>query len=226
MAILDALDGIGITLSRFASDLILFTLPEFGYFALPAELCSGSSIMPQKRNPDGLELLRGKSSTLSSRADLVRNLVRGLPSAYNRDVQESKEALLTGIDLAVDLLSVAGLTARALEVHPERLRAGFTPELFATDAAIDRVVAGESFRDAYRAVASDLDRLDAAAYDIDEIITRRSSTGAPGNLDLEFVRRRLAEAVDQRAGESQRVGAAIEALAGAPVSLYRRLSPE
>ena len=94
LALLEALDAIGLVLGRLASDLIVFTLPEFGYFTLPAELCSGSSIMPQKRNPDGLELLRGKAGTLSADADRVRNVVRSLPSAYNRDVQETKEPLL------------------------------------------------------------------------------------------------------------------------------------
>jgi argininosuccinate lyase len=220
LAVLDALDQIGLVLSRLATDLILFTLPEFGYFSLPPELCSGSSIMPQKRNPDGLELLRGKSGVLSSYADRLRGIVRSLPSAYNRDVQETKEPLLRGIDLAIEMLAVAGLTARRLTVHPERLRVGMTAELFATDAAIGRVVAGESFRDAYRAVAGELASIDPNDYDVEAVIARRSSVGAPGNVDLPFAERGLEELRGDVARERERVDAAIERLAGESLPLY------
>ena len=220
LALLEALDAIGLVLGRLASDLIVFTLPEFGYFTLPAELCSGSSIMPQKRNPDGLELLRGKAGTLSADADRVRNVVRSLPSAYNRDVQETKEPLLRSIDLTLDMLDVASLTVGRLEVHPGRLRAAFTPELFATDVALERVTAGESFRDAYRSVAADLAAIDARSFDVDEVIGRRTATGSPGNLDLGYVRRRLDELRERWSREGDRVSAAIGDLAGTPVALY------
>ncbi len=220
LAVLESLDQIGILLSRFATDLILFTMPEFAYFALPPALCSGSSIMPQKRNPDGLELMRGKSSTLSSYADLVRNVVRSLPSAYNRDVQETKEPLMRGIDLAAALLEVASLTVHELEVRPDRLAASLSTEIYATDDALDRVVSGESFRDAYRAVASDLAAGTGAQRDHAAAIARRTSTGAPGNLGLDWVREclavRRAEADDART----RIQAAVEALAGQPLALY------
>lgn len=220
LAVLDALDHAGLVLSRFATDLILFSLPEFGYFSLPPELCSGSSIMPQKRNPDGLELMRGKSATLSSYADRVRNVVRNLPSAYNRDVQETKEPLIRGIDLAADLLAVGTLTARKLEVHPDKLSAGISPELFATDAALGLVVSGTSFRDAYRAVAAGLGDLGRTSWNADDAIARRTSTGSPGNLDLPWVNAtvagRLAEVHEQRAT----IGTAIAELLGGPLPLY------
>ncbi len=220
LAVLDSLDQVGIILSRFATDLIVFTMPEFAYFSLPPALCSGSSIMPQKRNPDGLELMRGKSSTLSSYADLIRNVVRNLPSAYNRDVQETKEPLIRGIDLALDLLHVASLTVRELEVNVDRLAASLTSEVYATDDAIDRVVAGESFRDAYRAVASGLAARDAGERDAAAAIARRSSTGAPGNLGLDWVLARLADRRADVARSRERIRDAVEALAGQPLPLY------
>lgn len=220
LVLLEALDGIGLVLGRLAADLIVYTLPEFGYFTLPAELCSGSSIMPQKRNPDGLELLRGRTATLSAEADRVRNVIRSLPSAYNRDVQETKEPVMRAIDLAVDMLDVASLTVRRLEVNAERVRAAFTPELFATDVALERVRAGESFRDAYRSVAADLAAIDADAFDVDEIIARRTATGAPGNIDLEYVRERLDRVRERWGREHERVSSAVSALAGAPLRLY------
>ena len=225
LALLDALDQIGIILSRFATDLILFTLPEFGYVSLPAELCSGSSIMPQKRNPDGLELIRGKSSTLSSYSDLVRNVVRNLPSAYNRDVQETKAPLIRGIDLAIDMLAVATLTAGRLEVHPDRLAAGLTPEVFATDAALERVVAGESFRDAYRAVAAALESIESGAFDPAAAIAKRTSTGSPGNLGLEWVRERLAAVRDDGTRKRRAALGAVERLVGERLPLYPGAPP-
>ncbi len=78
--LLDGCDYIALTLSKLAQDLILFTLPEFGYFSLPSELCTGSSIMPQKKNPDGLELARSRSSVVSSSAARVKSIIRSLPS--------------------------------------------------------------------------------------------------------------------------------------------------
>jgi len=219
-AVLDALDQAGVVLSRFATDLILFSLPEFSYFSLPPELCSGSSIMPQKRNPDGLELMRGKSATLSSYADRVRNVIRSAPSAYNRDVQETKEPLVRGIDLAVDLLAVAELTASTVVVNRDRLAEAFSADIFATDAAIDRVAAGMSFRDAYREVASGIGSLDASSFDLQAVIARRTSTGTPGNVGLGHARDELDATRASVDAERERVAAAVAALAGGELPLY------
>ena len=87
---LETVEQACLTLSKLAQDLILFSLPEFGYFTLPAELCTGSSIMPQKRNPDGLELVRAKSATISAAVAQIKSIIRGLPTGYNRDFQETK----------------------------------------------------------------------------------------------------------------------------------------
>ena len=219
-AILTALDQAGVCLSRFATDGILFSMPEFGYFSLPDELCTGSSIMPQKKNPDGLELLRGKSSTLSSFADRVRDLLRGLPAGYNRDVQESKEPLVRGLDLALDMLAIARQAIGSIVVNGERLREAFTSEIFATDEALRRVAAGESFRDAYRAVGASLGDISVDSIDIDALIRQRTATGSPGNPDIESV----ISLVKKRRGELDRdrkkVSDAVSPLAGTSVSLY------
>ncbi|MCK5735243.1 MAG: argininosuccinate lyase, partial [Spirochaetaceae bacterium] len=94
--LLDALDQIALTLSKMAQDLILFSMPEFGWFTLPQELCTGSSIMPQKRNPDGLELMRAKSASVGAWAQQVKAVIRSLPSGYNRDYQDTKGPLMQG----------------------------------------------------------------------------------------------------------------------------------
>ncbi len=215
--ILDSLDQVGLTLSKFAQDLVLFSMPEFGYFRLPEELCSGSSIMPQKRNPDGLELLRAKSSTLSAAATQVKSIIRGLTSGYNRDFQETKEPFLRGLSLAHECLQIARLTVERLEVDEARLRAAFTPDIFATDAALEQVRAGASFRDAYRKVAANLGEL--AGRDPAEAIEQRTSSGNTGNLKLEGVYSAISARRHGLGSIEKRVEQAIVALIGEKVQL-------
>ena len=91
--VLHALTQIMVDLSKLATDLILFSAPEFGYFQIPQELCSGSSLMPQKRNPCGLELVRAKSATVMSCLMQVLTIIRGLPSGYNETFRKPKDRL-------------------------------------------------------------------------------------------------------------------------------------
>jgi argininosuccinate lyase len=187
--VLDALDCMGITLSKMAADLIMFSLPEFGYFSLPAEMCTGSSIMPQKKNPDGLELTRAKAAGLGSCAAQIKMVIRALPSGYNRDFQETKEPFLRGLKTALALFRIMELTIKKLKVNAKTLRAAFTPDIFATDEAYARVLAGQSFRDAYREVGLNLDKL--KALDPGETLKNRKSSGTAGNLRLEIPRAEL-----------------------------------
>lgn len=210
--ILALAENIGITLSRFAQDVILFSLPELGYFVLPPELCSGSSIMPQKKNPDALELLRAKSSTLSHYAGQVRDIVRCLPSGYNRDVQETKEPYLRASRLSVVCLQVCNLVVSKLQVKKERLRDAFTPEIFAADAAFELVSKGESFREAYRKVGTSLTALDKG--DPEKAIRLRTATGTPGNLNLDAGKEQLLVLRKQMDQRRERVERALSALMG------------
>ena len=150
---LDALDQVAMTLSRLAQDLMLFSLPELGYVTLPVELCTGSSIMPHKRNPDGLELVRARAATVSGLAGGVKGIVRTLPSGYHRDLQETKRPYLQGFEIVAGQLSVMLLTVERLQVHDDALTRALTPELFATDTAFALVRGGMAFRDAYRAAS-------------------------------------------------------------------------
>ena len=214
-AVLDVLDQIGLTLSRMAQDLILFSLPEFGYFRLPAELCTGSSIMPQKKNPDALELTRAKSATLSAWAAQVKNILRSQPSGYNRDLQETKEPYFRGLDLAAEMVAIMTLTIRRLEVVPEALEKAFTPDIFATDAAYELVRGGMTFRDAYRQVGENLDALEGR--DAQKTIGDRTHTGAAGNLGLAALRAELESRRQVCVADRARIEAAFTALAGAEV---------
>lgn len=181
----DALEQLMLTYSKLSQDLILFSLPEFGYFSLPAELCSGSSIMPQKKNPDALELMRGKAAALGGWSVWIKGVIRSLPSGYNRDFQETKEPFIRALELALQATLVMERTVEKLEVHADKLTAAFTPDIFATDAAYELVAGGMSFRDAYREVGTNLGAV--AGRDPAGAIEDRKSAGSAGNLRLELL---------------------------------------
>jgi argininosuccinate lyase len=208
-----------LTLSRLAQDLILFSLPEFGYFSLPEELCSGSSIMPQKRNPDLLELVRAKAAAVSARGAQIKSILRALPSGYNRDLQETTGPFLEGCALGLSSLQVMDLLVGRLGVDERRLAEGFRPEIYAADRALELVAEGVPFRDAYRRVAAELPAL--KDRDPREAIARKTHTGAPGNLRLEEAEARLASLRQANGEKRQRVEPKLKALAGFDVPLYR-----
>ncbi len=189
--LLDNCDYIGLTLSKLAQDLMLFTLPEFGYFQLPQELLTGSSIMPQKKNPDGLELARSRSVRIHSAATAVKGIIRSLPSGYNRDFQDTKEPLFSGTKAAWDLVNIFERMVVELTVNEAALSAACTPELYATDAVLARVQSGESFRDVYKEVGKALE--DVEALDPKEAIATRTALGTSGNLQLTAAQERLNE---------------------------------
>lgn len=210
--ILDAVDQCCLTLAKLSQDLILFSMPEFRYFSLPAEMCSGSSIMPQKKNPDVLELIRSRSAAVSACSFQIKSTIRSLPSGYNRDFQDTKEPFLRALDLASGCVGVMNLTVRRLEVNRERLTEAFSPEIFATDAAYDLVRGGKSFRDAYREIGLNLDRLPPG--DPERAIGERTSAGAPGNLRIDRITRAVKERRSSISAERVRVEKAETALAG------------
>ena len=215
--VLDALDQVGTTLSRAAGDLVFFSLPEVGYISLPASLCTGSSIMPQKKNPDVLELVRGKCSELGALSQQVKNVMRTLPSGYNRDVQETKGPFMRGVDTANACIDAMQVAVSGLDIDREAMRRGIPTEVYATDAALDLVAQGVPFREAYRRIGTDLDAVSAPSPG--EALRRRSSNGAPGNLNLSAPRRRLSEARSRLEARSSRLSKAASSLAGDEVEL-------
>ncbi len=216
--ILDAVDQVVLTLSKLAQDLILFSMPEFRYFTLPDNLCSGSSIMPQKKNPCGLELVRAKSATVSACAFQIKNIIKALPSGYNRDFQETKEPFLRGANTGLACVQIMDLCIRKVKVNPEKLKAGFIPEIFATDAALELVAQGVPFRDAYREVGLNLDRLEAR--DPEATIMAKTYTGATGNLGLDKARAAAAALRAFAQAEEAKIDAKVRALVGFPVKLF------
>ncbi|MDD3266409.1 MAG: argininosuccinate lyase [Burkholderiales bacterium] len=181
--VIAALNQIMLDLSKFSTDIILFSIPEIGYFNLPLELCPGSSLMPNKKNPDPLELIRGKSAIVTGYLLQVLELSRALPSGYNRDFQESKKPLFLSFDIVSQSLSVANIIINKMTINHEKCIESFNNEVFATDKALQLSLNGMAFRDAYQQVANNLD--DVSLSDPIKNILNKTHLGATGNLGLD-----------------------------------------
>jgi argininosuccinate lyase len=142
-----ALAGIATHLSRLAEDFVMFASQEFAYVTLPDEYSTGSSLMPQKKNPDAWELIRGKTGRISGALFGLLTTLKGLPSSYQRDLQEDKEALFSAHDQVSDMLAIATGALSTTKFNAERLRAAASdPLLLATEAADYLVRKGIPFR--------------------------------------------------------------------------------
>jgi len=145
-----ALAGIATHISRLAEDFVLFSSQEFSYVIPPDEFSTGSSLMPQKKNPDSWELLRGKTGRVPSALFSLLTTLKGLPTSYQRDLQEDKEVLFGAHDQIASILHVAAGALAATKFRADRLRcAASNPTLFATDAADYLVHRGVPFRQAH-----------------------------------------------------------------------------
>ncbi len=150
--VLQAVSNIMFDLGKIASNLVLFTTKEFDFFNLPEEFKTGSSFMPQKKNYDVLELVRGNVAIFNGYQHQIENVIRNLPAGYNRDFQLTKEPYIKGMKLAQETIEVMTLVIKSLEAKKKNLENACTPELYATDEALKLVKKGKSFREAYREV--------------------------------------------------------------------------
>ncbi len=186
-----ALAQVMLDLSKFAQDMLLFVTSEYGFMRMSETLETGSSIMPQKRNPDLMELVRGRTHTVLALQQQICGIIAGLPSGYNIDFQETKGPMIRAFDMVNDALAICTLTVRKTTVNEAALRAACTPELFATDAAYHLVQQGTPFRDAYRTIARIAH--DLPPMDLDVALHERTHVGASGNLGLDHLNRWIAE---------------------------------
>ena len=204
---------------RLAQDLILWSAEEFGYLTLPAELATGSSIMPHKRNPDLFELTRGRAAAIEADLAAVLAIKGRLPSGYHRDFQMLKEPLIRGLDRAEAMLAGLGGAIPLLSVNRRRCAEALDAGALATDEVMRRVEAGQPFRAAYREVKLELgrgQRLEAPSPA--QLLARRRSTGGLGDLGLAEARRRLRTARGWIRRERRRFDQAMRRLAGRNVS--------
>ncbi|MFN3928159.1 MAG: argininosuccinate lyase [Thermoflexus sp.] len=144
---------IGVHLSRLAEDLILFASAEFGFVELDPAYTTGSSLMPQKRNPDALELARAKAGRLIGHLVGFLTVLKGLPSGYNKDLQEDKEPVFDAVDTLDTLFAVLPGVVRTMRPRPERMRGALEEAMLATELADYLVRKGVPFREAHRVVS-------------------------------------------------------------------------
>jgi argininosuccinate lyase len=152
--VLQALSQIMLDLGKLANDLILFTTQEFNFFDLPDEFKTGSSVMPQKKNFDVLELIRGNTSIFLGYQFQIQGVIHNLISGYNRDFQLTKEPYLKAVDLFISTVEVSNLVVKNLKINKNKLESACTAELYATEVVYKLVKKGMPFRDAYRQVGN------------------------------------------------------------------------
>ena len=188
-ALLSALAQLMVVLSRLAEDLIIFSMPEFAYFKLPREYCTGSSIMPQKYNPDVLELVRSKAAIVVGLQTAALTQLHAMPGGYNRDLQDSKGLYMKGLSITRTTLRILSKVVDGVSVDEDKLRAGFIPGVFATDAALRQVAAGVPWREAYHDVRDHLERLESE--DADSAVLAKRHLGATNGLDWRMYAQRV-----------------------------------
>ena len=190
IAALEAFGSALLDLRRLAWDLSLFTTAEFGFVKLPPEYTTGSSIMPNKRNPDAIELLRASYATVAAARTEIENLL-SLPSGYQRDLQFSKGSIFHGVRHGLTALELVPDLLTRMRWNEAAMRAAIEPAMYATDVAIEQAAAGVPFRDAYRAAAAT-----AASAGLgrtpEDSLAARVSPGAHADLRLGELRARLA----------------------------------
>ncbi|MBP1467665.1 argininosuccinate lyase [Candidatus Chloroploca sp. M-50] len=192
----------GVHLSRLAEDLVLYSSAEFGFVELADAYSTGSSLMPQKKNPDSMELLRGKSGRLIGNLVTLLTVLKGLPMTYNKDMQEDKEPFFDSLDTLDLSLEVAAAVVATMEARHERMRAALDDAMLATDLADDLVRRGVPFREAhgkvgrlvrralelhlpmrelplveYQAVQPELDHTVYSLFDMAQSVARKDSLG-------------------------------------------------
>jgi argininosuccinate lyase len=184
LALLNAYASIGLVMEKFLWDVSLYSMPEFGFLKLPDAFTTGSSIMPQKRNPDVVELARGRCRELRGYAAMLQELASGLPSNYHRDLQLLKRPLFGAVDAMAGWLEVLTALVPALEVDAGRAAAACSDDIYAAHQAYVLAEQDMPFRDAYRQVARELE---AGRFKPDRDALTASHLGGAGNLGLELI---------------------------------------
>ena len=191
--VLEACCQIMLTLNKLASDLLFFTTQEFQFFNIDDSISTGSSIMPQKKNLDVAELIRGRTPTvIACRNEMTMNMLNKI-SGYHRDGQEIKRPLFLGLKYTE--MSIAAMGALIENIEPNKavmLKSMFDcPGLFAAHKAFDKVKEGMTFRDAYREVGSNIANIKFTEADINRWLRMSTHQGGTGNLQLDKIEKEI-----------------------------------
>ena len=217
-SLLSALAQLMAVLSRLAEDMILFSMPEFAYFKLPREYCTGSSIMPQKFNPDVLELVRGKTAQVIGWQTAALTLLHAMPGGYNRDLQDAKLLYMKGLETTRTTLRILAKVVKGMKVNPDACRAAFTPGVFATDVALKKVAEGMPWRDAYHEVRDQFAALyegkdaEVANLDPDRQVALKTHEGTCLGIDHDLYQQRISEAAKSAETRKQALEAKCKSL--------------
>lgn len=179
---LSALASLSAICGRFSSDICLFCSEEFRFLKLPDAYFTGSSIMPQKKNPDVFELARAKTAVIISLESRVRSVTHAITSGYSKDLQEIKAPVMEAFETVEDTVGVLSVVTPGIEPNGERLNDAMSPSLFAADKAYEMVRQGVPFRQAYRRVKEELDHLSVPP--LEENLRSNTALGSTGNLQL------------------------------------------
>jgi len=190
LQVLGAMSQALLDVRRLAWDLSLFTTAEFNFVSLPGTYTTGSSIMPNKRNPDVVELLRAAYAVVQgAMTELTASL--SLPSGYHRDLQNTKGPLLRATEHALEALRLIPALLEELVFDEQKLSRAFDPGMFATDMAVELAAKSIPFRQAYRLVKEGLDEI--GEFSPKDSLDKRTSPGATADLRLDLIQARLTD---------------------------------
>lgn len=191
-AVASAIGGIALTLNKFASDCCMYMSPNYGFISFPAELTTGSSIMPHKKNPDVWEIIRGDCNRIMSTGNEISLLCSNMPHGYHRDFQLLKDILFPALELMHKCLYMTGYMLDNIRVNGHILDSPLYDHLFTVEEVNRRVLAGTPFRDAYKAVGREVN---AGTFKADRTV-HHTHIGSIGNLCNDMIAAKMADACD------------------------------
>ncbi len=204
----------GVHLSRLAEQLIIFSSQEFGFFSFSDRHATGSSLMPQKKNPDLMELVRGIAADLIGRLTGGLALLKALPSAYDKDLQRDKPGVFFAFDTLLESLKIVTGVVAELEVQADKMMAAISEDMMATDLADQLVAGGMPFREAHQLIAGIIDRVGKENAPFRELLADQlqggAASGQPSVADILAPRR----SVDRRSAIGGTALSAVETQIG------------
>ncbi len=189
-AVASAMGSIALTLNKFASDCCMYMCPNYGFISFPAELTTGSSIMPHKKNPDVWEIIRGNCNRILSTENEISMLCSNMPHGYHRDFQLLKDILFPALELLHKCLYMTGYMLDNIRVNEHILDSPLYDHLFTVEEVNRRVLEGTPFRDAYRTVGQEVN---AGTFKADRTV-RHTHIGSIGNLCNDMIGAKMADA--------------------------------